>query len=93
MLRFSLGHEYLKGGEAAKAVSYFREAVALDPEYSAAWKQLGHALVANKEPAEAIAAWHHGVAVAEGRGDKQAAKEMTVFLNRTRKQLENPPPS
>lgn len=90
LLRFSLGHEHLKGNETAKAAARFREAVSLDPNYSAAWKQLGHALLANQEPAEAIAAWQQGIEVAGSRGDKQAAREMTVFLNRTRKQLENP---
>jgi hypothetical protein len=27
-------------------------------------------------------AWRQGIATATGRGDMQAAKEMTVFLNR-----------
>jgi len=88
LLRFSLGHEYMKANDAGKAVVYFRAAVGLDPAYSAAWKQLGHALLANKEPKEAVVAWQQGVQVAEKRGDKQAAKEMTVFLKRTLKQLD-----
>ena len=88
LLRFSLGHEYMKANDAGRAVVYFRAAVGLDPIYSAAWKQLGHALLANKEPKEAVGAWQQGVQVAEMRGDKQAAREMTVFLMRTLKQLD-----
>ncbi|MSQ53254.1 MAG: tetratricopeptide repeat protein [Betaproteobacteria bacterium] len=88
LLRFSLGNEYLKANDTGKAAVYFRAAVEQDPHYSAAWKQLGHALLANNEPVEAIAAWLQGVQVAEKRGDKQAAREMTVCLKRARKALD-----
>ena len=44
LLRFSLGNEYLKAGEAAQAAAHFRAAVEKDPKYSAAWKLLGKAL-------------------------------------------------
>ena len=41
LLRFSLGNEYLKGGDNDRAAEYLREAVERDPGYSAAWKLLG----------------------------------------------------
>ena len=44
LLRFSLGNEYLKAGDPAKAGKCFREAVDRDSQYSAAWKALGKAL-------------------------------------------------
>lgn len=87
LLRFSLGNAYLQAGEARAAVTHLREAVAQDPQYSAAWKLLGKALMAAGEPAEAAAVYTRGIEVAEGRGDKQAAKEMQVFLRRARKAL------
>jgi len=87
LLRFSLGHEYLKNGEAARAAEQLREAVARDPEYSAAWKLLGKALADANRPAEALAAYRTGIGVAERRGDKQAAKEMSVFARRLEKSL------
>jgi predicted Zn-dependent protease len=87
LLRFSLGAEYLKAGDPAGAVSHLREAVARDPQYSAAWKLLGRALAENGEAAAALEAYERGIAVAAARGDKQAAKEMTVFARRLRKQL------
>jgi uncharacterized protein HemY len=45
LLRFSLGNEYLKEGELAKAEISFRAAVDRDKHYSAAWKALGKTLV------------------------------------------------
>ena len=87
LLRFSLGAEYLKAGDPASAAAQLREAVARDPAYSAAWKLLGRALAQSGSAADALAAYERGIAVAEARGDKQAAKEMTVFARRLRKQL------
>jgi predicted Zn-dependent protease len=82
LLRFSLGNEYLKTGEADRAVEHLRAAVAHDAGFSAAWKLLGKALEASGAAAEALAAYRSGIEVAERKGDKQAAKEMTVFARR-----------
>ncbi|MBU2641206.1 MAG: tetratricopeptide repeat protein [Thiobacillus sp.] len=88
LLRFSLGNEYLKLGDAAQAAGHLRRAVEHDPKYSAAWKLLGKALADTAALPEALAAYQAGIAVAEARGDKQAAKEMGVFAKRIEKQLE-----
>ena len=88
LLRFSLGNEYLKAGEPAKAAEQFRAAVDRDPNYSAAWKVLGKALAEAGDHADALAAYERGVVVAEAKGDIQAAKEMTVFAKRIRRALE-----
>jgi len=56
--------------------------VSFDPNYSAAWKLLGKACLAAQDHAGAADAWRQGIAVAQQRGDKQAEKEMTVFLRR-----------
>jgi len=87
LLRFSLGNEYLKSDDPANAVIHLQQAVVQDPKYSAAWKLLGRALVESGHPADALAAYREGIAVAEAKGDKQAAKEMTVFAHRIEKQL------
>jgi Tfp pilus assembly protein PilF len=87
LLRFSLGNEYLKQGDAAKAAGHLRHAVEHDSKYSAAWKLLGKALTDTEAWTEALAAYRQGIAVAEARGDKQAAKEMGVFARRIEKQL------
>ena len=87
LLRFSLGNEYLKQGDAVNAATHLRCAVEHDPNYSAAWKLLGKALTDAEAWSEALAAYRQGIAVAEARGDKQAAKEMSVFAKRIEKQL------
>jgi predicted Zn-dependent protease len=82
MLRFSLGNEYLAAGDPQAAVPHLRAAVATDPEYSAAWKLLGKALAEAGDTDGAAAAYADGIKVAEAKGDRQAAKEMGVFLKR-----------
>ena len=90
LLRYSLGNEYLKLGDLVRAIEHLATATRLDPRYSAAWKLHGKALQASGRPAEAIAVLNQGIAVAEARGDIQAAKEMGVFRKRALKALENP---
>lgn len=85
LLRFSLGTEWRKAGDPARAALYFRQAVELDPRYSAAWKGLGHALADTGDSDGALAAWRDGIAAANARGDVQAGKEMTVFARRIEK--------
>jgi len=87
LLRYSLGNEYFKQGDAVKAAEHLRRAVGHDPKYSAAWKLLGKALADAEDWNEALAAYRQGIAVAEARGDKQAAKEMAVFARRIERQL------
>ena len=85
LLRFSLGNEYLKAGDPAKAGKCFQEAVDRDSQYSAAWKALGKALAEAGDAAGALAAYERGITVAETKGDIQAAKEMRVFARRLQK--------
>jgi predicted Zn-dependent protease len=87
LLRYSLGNEWLKAGDAAAAAAQLREAVTRDPAYSAAWKLLGRALADAGREAEALEAWRKGIAAAQAKGDKQAEKEMTVFARRIEKKL------
>ena len=82
LLRFSLGLHYLNAGEAARAAEHLRAAVAHDRDYSAAWKLLGKALTQAGDPEGARQAYREGIEAAGRKGDKQAAKEMTVFLRR-----------
>jgi len=82
LLRYSLGNEYTKAGDAGSAALHLRQAVALDPDYTAAWKLLGRALADLGRTTEALDAYNQGIAVAGRRGDKQAQKEMQVFARR-----------
>lgn len=85
LLRYSLGNEWLKAGDAAKAAAYLREAVTQDANQSAAWKLLGKALDAIGDSRGALDAYQQGISVASAKGDVQAAREMTVFARRLTK--------
>lgn len=82
LLRFALGSEYLRSGDPARAAEHLRRAVEHDPRYSAAWKLLGNALSRAGERIGAMEAYRRGIAAAGEKGDKQAAREMGVFLKR-----------
>lgn len=82
LLRFSIANTLLGLSRYAEAADEFREALRFDPTYSAAWKLLGKALLAANDEPGAAAAWTSGIEAAVRRGDKQAEKEMTVFLRR-----------
>jgi Tfp pilus assembly protein PilF len=86
LLRFSLGSALLADGDTSAAVEELRRAVVFDPTYSAAWKLLGKACLDSAQPQAAAEAWRNGMAAAAQRGDKQAEKEMRVFLSRLEKQ-------
>lgn len=82
LLRFGLGKGYLDLGDPARAATHLQRCVEQDPKYSAAWKLLGKALQGAGDVAAAKVAWQQGIAAAQVHGDKQAEKEMTVFLGK-----------
>jgi Flp pilus assembly protein TadD len=85
LLRFSLGSALLSDGNGSDAIDELRRAVVFDPGYSAAWKLLGKACLDTGQKEAAAEAWRSGIAAAVKRGDKQAEKEMGVFLRRLEK--------
>ncbi|MEA5445082.1 tetratricopeptide repeat protein [Gammaproteobacteria bacterium AB-CW1] len=87
MLRFSLGNEYLRRDALPEAAQHYQAALELDAQYSAAWRAYGRTLLRLERLEAAVEALEQGIPVAEARGDKQAAREMQVFLKRARKQL------
>lgn len=82
LLRYSLGVACLAENQLQQAIEHLQVAVSQAPEYSAAWKAYGKALVQAENTEKARAVFAQGIAVAETRGDIQAAKEMKVFLKR-----------
>ncbi|MGE0081207.1 MAG: tetratricopeptide repeat protein [Thiohalomonadaceae bacterium] len=84
-LRFGLGKAWLDEGDPARAAEHLQQAVALQADYSAAWKLLGKALAQAGRTEDARVAYARGIEVAEGRGDIQAAREMRVFARRLEK--------
>ncbi len=85
LLRYSLGLEHLKAGNAARAIEHLQDAVARDPQYSAAWKALGKTLEQAERSADALDAYRRGIEAAKSKGDRQAEKEMSVFARRLEK--------
>ncbi len=85
LLRYTLGTVCLKQGAVEEAVGHLEAALKQDSEHSASWKAYGKALAALDRVADAEAAYAKGIAVAEAKGDVQAAKEMKIFLKRLTK--------
>jgi predicted Zn-dependent protease len=82
LLRFTLGAHYLAKQEPGTAIAHLEQCLQRSPDYSAAWKLLGKAHASRGHTQAAHNAWTEGLAVAERNGDKQAGKEMQVFLRR-----------
>jgi len=82
MLRLTLATRYFEGADLDRALRHAEVAVELDADYSAAWRLLGKIRSARGDDERAAEAYRQGIDVAERRGDRQAAKEMRVFLRR-----------
>jgi len=82
MLRLTLARLLGARGSLAEAEQHLQAALEMDPGYTAAWKELGRIRLQNGDPAGAAEAWTAGIGKARENGDKQAEKEMTVFLKR-----------
>ena len=87
LLRYSLGNEYIKQADYKEAIVHLSKAIELNNDYSAAWKLYARALSENNQTDEAINAYEKGIQIADKNGDKQAAKEMQVFLKRLKKSV------
>jgi Tfp pilus assembly protein PilF len=82
LLRFGLGKGYLDLKDNAKAAEHLQRCVGFDPKYSAAWMLLGKAQLGLGDNTAARLAWEKGIEAAQAHGDKQAEKEMMVFLKK-----------
>jgi tetratricopeptide (TPR) repeat protein len=82
MLRLTLARLLAQNGQWDAAAEHLQSALAQNPAYTAAWKELGQVRQAMGQNDIALAAWQKGVEVARSNGDKQAEKEMAVFLRR-----------
>lgn len=85
LLRMTLANELLTQGDAVAAIVELQRALEFNPDYSAAWKLLGKTLTDVGETLSATTAYRKGIDAAIRRGDKQAEKEMNVFLRRLEK--------
>ena len=81
-VRFGLGKACLESSDHAASRVHLERAIEMDPAYSAAWKLLGKACAEGGDIDGAADAYRRGIAAAAAKGDRQAAKEMAVFLRR-----------
>ncbi len=84
MLRLTVARLLAARGDLEEAEMHLQAAVAMDNGYTAAWKELGKVRQQRNDPDGAEQAWRRGIEQALANGDKQAEKEMTVFLKRLR---------
>ena len=82
MLRLTIARLLAARGSLTEAESHLEAALHMDRDYTAAWKELGKVRRMGDDPEGAARAWQEGIERARANGDKQAEKEMTVFLRR-----------
>jgi len=88
LLRYSLANAYVAESRHADAIEHLKKALEFDPQYSAAFKLLGACYMETSQHNEAVDIYEQGIEVAQDNGDKQAAKEMGVFLKRANKAID-----
>jgi len=79
---FLLGRELLLAREPQAAARAFEAAVRAQPEYTAAYRQLGGALEADAQYEAAARVYRAGIDVANRTHDVQTGKEMAALLKR-----------
>lgn len=87
MLRFGLGKAYYEYKDYNTACDHLNQAVQFKPEYTAAWKLLGFCQQQLGYLQQALQTYEQGIEAAQTEGDKQAEKEMQVFVKKINKKL------
>lgn len=80
-LHYALGMEYVKLGEAEKALQKFTHMNQQFPDHVAAWHQRGRLLVEQSQAEFAREVLQQGIGVAQRTGDGHAAGEMQGLLD------------
>lgn len=88
LLRYSIGNACFAEKDYEKSVEHTKVALEHDSTYSAAWKLLGRSYIELGQFKEASETLQQGINIASEKGDKQAEKEMGVFLRRAQKNLD-----
>ncbi len=79
-LRYGLAMEYRNAGDLAAAAAEFRELIAADPNYSAAYFHGGQTLERLGRPDEAREWYTEGIAVTARKGEAHARSELETAL-------------
>lgn len=85
VLWFGLGRILLALGLPKDAIEPFVIATHLDPDYTAAFRDLGRSHLDSGNPSEAARMFAHAIALAEKAGDCETGREIHVFLKQAEK--------
>jgi tetratricopeptide (TPR) repeat protein len=77
---YAIAMEYAALGRVADAAAKYREVIALDPNYVAAYHQLALLLSQREQQREAVAVLEEGIRIARRTGEAHAAEEMEDVL-------------
>ena len=88
MLWFGLGRLLLALGLPKDAIDPFAVATHLDPDHTAAFRDLGRSHLESGNPSEAARIFAHAIVLAEKAGDCQTGREIHVFLKQAEKRGE-----
>ena len=80
MVHYGLGTEYRKAGDQAAAADAFRVVIRANPDYTAAYQELGSILVELGDAGEAARVLREGVAVADRTGAWKPREHMKRLL-------------
>jgi len=83
---YLLGMEYAKLRRHLDAIDALETAIRINPDYTAAYRELGKALRDAGRRKEAMDVLGQGVVVAERTHDSQTLREMLVFLKRLKEE-------
>jgi Flp pilus assembly protein TadD len=81
MIHYGLATEYRKANDLASAAAAFRTVVEKNPDYTAAWQELGSILVELGEREEAARVLREGIAVADRTGAWKPREHMRRVLD------------
>ncbi len=85
LAHYGLAQEYMKAERFEEAATSLKKVIELKPDYAAAYRELGRALVKSGRDKEARESFLAGRQLAEGHGDGQMVKEIDVCLRRIEK--------
>ena len=88
MVHYGLAVEYKKVGDAARAAEAFRAVVRVNPEYTAAYQELGSLLIQTGELDEAKRVLEQGIGVADRTGAWKPREHMGRLLEGLRNAAE-----
>ena len=82
ILRLSIAQQLSTATRFDEAIGHLQRALLLNPLYTAVWLALGQAFEKTGNATRAIGTYKSGIETAKKNGDKQAERQMGVYLSR-----------